>query len=56
MRRYLELGRNFQDQFCTLALVLAVGFRRLSEGESILWVSVSVDGTFGRFGSIMAKL
>lgn len=43
MKRYLEIGRDFQDQFCTLALVLAVDFRRLSESESLLWVSVSAD-------------
>ena len=44
MKRYLELGRDFQDQFCTLALVLAADFRRLDESESLLWVSVSADG------------
>lgn len=44
MKRYLELGRDFQYQFCTLALVLAVDLRKLSEGESLLWVSVSADG------------
>lgn len=44
MKRYLELGIAFQDQFNTLAMVLAIEFRKLREGESLLWLSADTDG------------
>ena len=44
MKRYLELNPDLQDQFNTLALVLGIEFRRLREGESLLWATSDADG------------
>jgi hypothetical protein len=44
MKRYLELDPALLDQINMLRLVLEIEFRKLREGETLLWVVAGTDG------------
>lgn len=44
MKRYLKLDPDLLDPLDTLGLVLEMEFRKLSEGETLLWVVAETDG------------